>query len=116
MARAEGKSYRADRIEDLKIPVEIQLANETDFPHQGILNFIDNKVDPQTGTISVRGRFDNSTRYLTPGLFVRVRVPASDPYKAMLVSERVIGTDRDKKVLLVVDKNGMAQSHEVQLG
>ena len=100
MAREEGENPRPDHIKDRKVPVEIGLANEEGFPHKGIIDFVDNKVDPSTGTIRVRAVFDNSTRYLTPGLFVRVRVPSSDPHQAMLVAESALGTDRDKKFLL----------------
>ncbi len=116
VAHEEGKNSRADHIKDLKIPVEIGLANEQGFPHQGIMDFIENKVDSGTGTIRVRAVFDNSSRYLTPGLFVRVRVPASEPKQALLVAESAIGSDRDKKFLLVADKDDVAQYHQVRLG
>jgi RND family efflux transporter MFP subunit len=116
MAREEGKNPRADRISEVKIPVEIGLANEEGFPHQGIMDFVENKVDSNTGTIRVRAVFDNSDRQLTPGLFVRVRVPASEPKQALLVAESALGTDRDKKFLLVADKDSVAQYHQVRLG
>jgi RND family efflux transporter MFP subunit len=116
VAKKKGRNSRPDRIKEQNIPVEISLADEQGFPHKGILDFAENKVDSSTGTINVRGVFDNTSRYLTPGLFVRVRVPASDPHKALLVAESVIGADRDKKILLVVGKDDIAQAHEVQLG
>jgi RND family efflux transporter MFP subunit len=116
MARDENKNPQDDHIKDLKIPVEIGLANEQGFPHQGTMDFVENKVDSSTGTIRIRAVFENSTRFLTPGLFVRVRVPASDYKQALLVAESAIGTDRDKKFLLVVDKDDVAQYHQVRLG
>ncbi len=116
MAQDKGQNPRPDHIKDLKIPVEIGLADEEGFPHKGIIDFVENKVDPGTGTITVRGMFDNSTRWLMPGLFVRVRVPASDPKQALLVAESAMGTDRDKKFLFVVDKDDVAQYHQVRLG
>ena len=116
MAQEEGKSPRPDHIKDRNVQVEIGLANEEGFPHKGLLDFVDNKVDPGTGTIRVRAVFDNSTRYLTPGLFVRVRVPSSDPHQAMLVAESALGADRDKKFLLVADKDNVAQYQQVRLG
>jgi multidrug efflux system membrane fusion protein len=116
MAIEEGQNPNAAHIKDRKIPVEINLANEEGFPHKGIIDFVENKVDSSTGTIRARGVFDNSTRYLTPGLFVRVRVPSSDPHQALLVAESALGTDRDKKFLLVVDKDDVAQYHQVRLG
>ena len=71
------------------------LANSKDYPFTGILDFVDNKVDPNTGTIRVRGIFKNpkperGARQLTPGLFARVRVPLGDPHDALLVTERII--------------------------
>ncbi|MGA2796921.1 MAG: efflux RND transporter periplasmic adaptor subunit [Thermoguttaceae bacterium] len=116
MVRDQGKNPQTEHIKDLKIPVEIGLANEEGFPHQGILDFVENKVDSSTGTIRVRAVLDNSERRLTPGLFVRVRVPASDPKQALLVAESALGTDRDKKFLLVADKDNVAQYHQVRLG
>jgi RND family efflux transporter MFP subunit len=115
-AREENKNPRGDHIKELQIPVEIGLDNEQGFPHQGVMDFVENKVDTGTGTIRVRAVFDNGAGYLTPGLFVRVRVPASDYKQALLVSESAIGTDRDKKFLLVVDKDNVAQYHLVRLG
>jgi RND family efflux transporter MFP subunit len=116
MARDEGENSKPDHIKERKVPVEIGLANEEGFPHQGIMDFVENKVDSSTGTIRVRAVFDNSSRWLTPGLFVRVRVPASDPKQALLVAESALGTDRDKKFLLVADKDNVAQYHQVRLG
>jgi RND family efflux transporter MFP subunit len=115
LAREEGQSSGAG-IKERKVPVEIGLANEEGYPHAGTLDFVENKVDPNTGTITVRGVFDNSSRWLTPGLFVRVRVPASDPKQALLVAESALCTDRDKKFLYVVDKDNVAQYHRVTLG
>lgn len=116
MARKRGEDPNADHIKDRKIPIEIGLANEEGFPHVGLIDFADNKVDSSTGTIRIRGVFDNSKGYLTPGLFVRVRVPMSEPHKALLVTERAIGTDRDKKYLLVVDDKNIAKYKLVKFG
>jgi RND family efflux transporter MFP subunit len=116
MARDENKNPQAAHIKEWNVPVEIGLANEQGFPHQGTMDFVENKVDSSTGTIRVRAVFDNTSRWLTPGLFVRVRVPASDFKQALLVSESAIGTDRDKKFLLVADKDNVAQYQQVRLG
>jgi RND family efflux transporter MFP subunit len=105
-----------DAIEKLKIPVEIGLANEEGFPHAGVLDFVDNRLDQQTGTIRARGVFDNSTQYLTPGLYVRVRVPIGNPHEALMVSERAIGRDQDRKFLLTVNKDNVVEYHQVELG
>ena len=98
------------------MPVEIGLPNEEGFPHRGVLDFLDNKIDRTTGTICARGVFDNAKRYLTPGLFVRVRVPFGKPHQALLVSERAIGRDQRQKYLLTVDKDNVVQRREVKLG
>jgi RND family efflux transporter MFP subunit len=95
--------------EKLVIPVEMALINETGFPHKGIVDFVDNRVDPATGSIKVRARFDNpkgadGKRLLTAGLFARVRVVVSDPYPAILVSDRAILPDQSLKYVLAVNK------------
>jgi RND family efflux transporter MFP subunit len=110
-----GDKMLLDRIKELKIPVEIGLADEQGFPHVGQLDFVDNKVNPDTGTISARGRFEKATR-LTPGMFVRVRVPIGPAHQALLVSERAIGTDQGQKYLLTVDAKKCVQYRPVELG
>ncbi len=121
LLRYEHLGWRAgdqtlfSRIKELKIPVEIGLADEEGFPHAGQLDFVDNQIDPDTGTIRARGRFDNA-RYLTPGMFVRARLPIGPPHEALLVSERAIGIDQARKFLLTVDKDHVVQYREVELG
>jgi RND family efflux transporter MFP subunit len=119
-AQRSGKEAKPDaapkHIKDLKVPVDIGLANEDGFPHRGVLDFADNRVDENTGTIRVRAVFDNKDRLLTPGLFVNVRITAGDPHKALLVSERAIGTDQGKKYVLAVDANDAADYRTVTLG
>jgi membrane fusion protein, multidrug efflux system len=90
------------------IPVLMALADETGFPHKGYINFSNNIVNPSTGTITLRGVFDNpgnatGKRLLRPGMFVRVRLPEGKPHPALLVSDQAIGTDQSNKYLLVVD-------------
>jgi RND family efflux transporter MFP subunit len=110
-ARKQGKTVR-----DVKIGCSIQLENETDFPHKGVIDFIDNSVDPDTGTIQVRGVFQNPGDFLTPGLFARMRIEGGGPYKALLVPDEAVGTDQNERYLLVVDENDTVQSKKVQLG
>jgi RND family efflux transporter MFP subunit len=91
------------------IPVEMALVNETDFPHKGFVDFVDNRVDPATGSIKVRARFDNpkgagGRRDLSAGLFARVRVVVAEPYDAVLVADRAILADQSLKYVLVVNK------------
>ncbi len=86
------------------VPVMIELADETGFPHAGLINFSDNKIDPSTGTLRVRGSIENpKPRVLSPGLFVRVRLPIGKPYKALMVPEVALGTDQGQKYIYVVE-------------
>jgi membrane fusion protein, multidrug efflux system len=103
-------------VRDLKIPVEMGLANDEGFPRQGILDFVDNKFDTGTGTIRCRGVFDNSDHSLTAGLFIHVRVPFGKPHEALLLSPRAVANDREKKYVLVVDQVSIAQYRQVQVG
>jgi RND family efflux transporter MFP subunit len=94
----------------------ISLANETDFPHEGYIDFVDNMVDPATGTIEVRAVFANPDYVILPGLFVRVRAYASQERNALLVDERAIGTDLAGKYVLVLDDENVVEQRFVTLG
>lgn len=98
------------------LPVALGLASESGHPHEGHLDFVDNGVDPDTGTIRVRGVFRNADRRFTPGLFVRVKLPLSERYPALLVNERAIGTDQGNKFVLVLDDKSTVQYRAVKLG
>jgi len=111
-----GQDGRPSYVKELKIPVEIGLPDEEGFPHRGVLDFLDNAVDRSTGSIRARGVFDNAKRYLTPGLFVRVRVPFGKPHPALLVSDRAVASDQRQKYLLTVGKDNVVQRREVKLG
>ncbi len=116
----EGKL--PSREEGAVVPILAALADEEGFPHKGVINFSDNKVNPKTGTLRVRGVIENpvvkgkSFRQLSPGLFARVRLPLSEPHRALLVSERAIDTDQGQKILYVVDDKNMVDSRPVRLG
>jgi RND family efflux transporter MFP subunit len=97
-----GKELHPNRLKELKFPVEIGLADEKGFPHAGIIDFADNKIDRSTGTLRVRGIFDNDKEYLTPGEFVRVRIPFGDPHQSLLVPEDAVGRDQRERYLLTV--------------
>jgi RND family efflux transporter MFP subunit len=87
------------------IPVQVELADEEGFPHKGEIDFSDNKVDQSTGTLRVRGKIANpKPRVLSPGLFVRVRLPVGDPHQAVLIQEKALGSDQGKKFVYVVEK------------
>jgi RND family efflux transporter MFP subunit len=103
-------------LRDVKIPCYVQLADEKDFPHEGMLDFASAQVDSSTGTARLRGVFENKDRSLMSGLFVRVRIPVSKPYQALLVPERALATDQNIRFVYVVDENGQAVRRNVDLG
>lgn len=103
-------------IADLKMTVFLGLSDEDGFPHKGVVDFADNRVDPSTGTIRVRARFDNADRMFKPGLFARVRVPASNSYPALLVSQLAFGTEQGRKYLLVVNDQNIVEKRFVNAG
>jgi RND family efflux transporter MFP subunit len=96
--------------------VSLGLANEQGHPHRGTVNFVENQLNPKTGTIRLRGVFPNQEQVLLPGLFARVRVPIGRSHKALLVSDRAIDTDQGQKVLYVVNEKNEVASRPVQLG
>lgn len=98
------------------IPVSMELANETDFPHQGRLESLDNQLDTSSGTIRVRAVFDNAHGELTPGLYARIRTGGAAAETAVLVDDRAVGTDQDKKYVMVVDADNKASYRNVTLG
>jgi membrane fusion protein, multidrug efflux system len=99
-----------------RVPVLMGLANEEGHPHRGQMDFVDNRLDPATGTIRARAVFPNPDRRLTPGLFARLRLEGSRAYTAVLVRDEAIGTDQDRKFVLVVAADGTAQYRGVTLG
>src|ERR1700739_251700 len=99
-----------------KLPVYLQLQDETGFPHQGTIDFSDNAFDSSTGTLLVRGSFPNSDGFLTPGNFVRVRVASSPKYNALLVADRAIGSDQDQIFLYGVDSRNIARLRHIKMG
>jgi RND family efflux transporter MFP subunit len=114
--------YRKDsqstemNVKDLKIPVHVALEGEDGYPHQGIIDFGDNRVNPSTGTIQVRGVLPNPNRMLESGMRARVRVPIGDPHKAILVTERAVGNDQGRKFLYVVNDKKVVERRDVKLG
>jgi RND family efflux transporter MFP subunit len=102
-------------VKDLKIPVAVALEGEEGHPHQGVLDFVDNRVNPSTGTIQVRGVLPNPKRILDAGMRARVRIPIGDPHKAILVTERAVGNDQGRKFLYVVNDQDVVERRDVKL-
>lgn len=116
-AKEAGTSLTAEMtLKDLHVPCTFQLADEQDFPHAGELDFLQNRVDDKTGTIQVRAVLENQDQLLRSGMFVRVRVPSSKPYPAILVPEQSIGVDQDTRYVLVVGEGGKTIRRTVTLG
>ncbi|MGV3516924.1 efflux RND transporter periplasmic adaptor subunit [Luteitalea sp.] len=109
-ARARGRGARA------AVPIRMALAGDETFAHEGRLHFLDNQLDPATGTIRVRAIFGNADGALTPGLFVRLRMPGRRAYPAVLIEDRAVGTDLDKRFVYTVDGQGVVASKPVTLG
>ncbi|MFL8991366.1 efflux RND transporter periplasmic adaptor subunit [Pseudomonas sp. QLc11A] len=97
-------------------PVYMGLSNEDGNPHQGVMNFVDNQVNPKTGTIRGRAVFDNSDGSYTPGLYARLKLVGSGTYSAMLINDEAVGTDLGKKFVIVMDGDNKTAYRAVELG
>jgi multidrug efflux system membrane fusion protein len=103
------------------VPVLMGLQGEDGFPHEGHINFVDNQVNPTTGSIMVRGVFANPEskgghRLLSPGRFTRIRLPIGVPHRALLVIDRAIASDRGRKYVYVLDAENKVQSRRITTG
>jgi membrane fusion protein, multidrug efflux system len=97
-------------------PVFMGLVGEQGYPHQGLLDFVDNQVDPRSSTIHARAVFDNKDGHFTPGLFARIKLVANDSYDAILIDERAVGNDLGKKFVLVLKADNTLEYRPVTLG
>ncbi|MEO0909098.1 MAG: efflux RND transporter periplasmic adaptor subunit, partial [Pseudomonadota bacterium] len=101
---------------DASNPVQARLIDEKGWPHSGVMNFVDNELDPNSGTIRGRAVFDNPDDLLTPGLFARIRLIGSGEYEALLLPDESILSDQARKIVLVVDDEGTVSAKVVELG
>ena len=101
---------------DGNIPIELQLADEEDFPHSGTLESFDNRLNADTGSILLRAVFANNDGRIVPGLFARIRMPLSERHAALLVDERAIGTDQAQKFVLSLSPTNTVEYRPVKLG
>ena len=113
-ALAQARKLAGDG--QVKIPVELQLADEDGFPHRGAIESFDNRLDPNTGSILLRVVFSNPDGRIVPGLFARIRVPLSERHPALLVEENAIGTDQAQKFVLTLSATNTVQYRAVTLG
>lgn len=117
LADKASKDPAADKAAKLRIPVELAVAGYDNFPFKGYVDFVDNRVDPSTGSIKVRAKFDNPKgpggRALTVGLFARVRVTLAEPTPAILLADRAILSDQSLKYVLVVNNEKKVERVDV---
>lgn len=107
---------RSLRNRTVKQPVYVGLANETGFPHEGHLDFVDNRIDDAAGTIRLRAVIPNHDQLFAPGLFARVRLTGAQQHPATLIQDRAIGTDQDRKFVLVLKPDSSVEYRAVTLG
>ena len=110
----EGKRVSARTA---KIPAYVELGNETDFPHEGYVDFVDNRLDPGTGTVRARVVLKNwNPNLITPGFFVRVRVAGATPYRAALIADKVISSQQGLKYAFVVKPDNTLERRTLETG
>ncbi len=108
------RSLTPDQLK--KVPVEVGLQNDAGYPIKGTLDYASPTVDASTGTLLVRGIFQNPNRMLLPGYFVRVRVPFDQQSHALLVPDVALGSDQGGRYLLVVNKDNVVEQRKVEIG
>jgi RND family efflux transporter MFP subunit len=99
-----------------QVPVKMGLALDVGFPMDGVIDFVSNQLDPNTGSIRVRGVFPNVAGNLVAGMFTRIQVPMSVPHSALLVSDRAIGTDQGQRFILAVNDKNEVEYRQVEVG
>ncbi len=116
-ARSEvNQRTHAKPLKDSQIPFDFALETDQGFPNHGMLDFADNRINPQTGTIEIRGTVDNPEAKYLPGSRVRVRIPMSDPYAALLIPDTAILSDQDQRYVLSLNDQNVVIRRNVRLG
>jgi multidrug efflux system membrane fusion protein len=115
-AQLAESGQRSDTRDDQGNPVYMALASEASFERTGKIDFVDNAVNQTTGTIRIRASFENQDHTLLPGLFARVKLTGSNSYKGILIDEKAVGTDLNRKFVLVVTQDNQLEYRNVQLG
>lgn len=98
------------------IPVQMGLANQQGFPHEGTIDFVDNEISNSTGSIRSRGIFPNKDRLMAPGFFARVRIPGTGEYEAMLIRDTALASDQGRTFVWVIGDDGKATQRNVTIG
>lgn len=112
-----GEDFKeTDKLAELNIPCYLRLQDEEGYPHEGILDYAEVQVNVQTGTSQVRGVFKNPDGLIKPGMFVRLKIPLSDPHPAVLVPDTAIGTDQATRFVYVINDQHEIEQRTVELG
>ncbi len=110
---AEGK---LSSVDEKTIPIQIALADEEEFTHSGVVNFMDNQLSPTTGTLRLRADVENPRKLLAPGMFVRVRVPIGESRETLMIREESLGSDQGQRFVFVVNQNDEVEYRRVKTG
>ena len=110
------RSGKVKSSQEAAMPVFLGLVDEEGFPHEGTVNFVDNRVDAMSGTLRIRGIFPNSKRILSPGLFARIRLPIGKPHAAILISEQALGSDQGQRFVYIVNDDNKVVYRRVKVG
>lgn len=117
IARQNGSGHQNGNGGNGKgLPVAVMLTDEKEFRHKGVLDFADNRLDPETGTMRLRAVLKNQDLFLTPGLFGRIAVPGSPEYQGVLIPDEAISTDLDRRFVYVVGEGGAVQQRPIRTG
>ncbi len=116
---AYAKMVREGKLQSARtgeVPIEAGLGIEVGFPHSGVIDFVDNQINTATGTLMIRGRFPNGNGALLPGMFLRVQIPTSPPFDAVLITDDAVASDQGQKYVYVIGADNKAQRRNVTLG
>jgi RND family efflux transporter MFP subunit len=111
-----SRSGQRPSSREARNPVYLSLADEEDFPHRGHMDFVDNLLDPNTGTMTGRAVFPNPDQLLTPGLFARVRLPGSGVRETLLIPDAAIGSDQTERYVYVLDDDNVVSYRKIEVG
>ncbi|MFO0918539.1 MAG: efflux RND transporter periplasmic adaptor subunit [Planctomycetaceae bacterium] len=103
-------------VDEKTIPIQISLADEEEFTHAGVVNFMDNQLSPTTGTLRLRADVQNPSKLLAPGMFVRVRVPIGESRETLMIREESLGSDQGQRFVFVVNENDEVEYRRVKTG
>lgn len=114
--RRLAEAGKRSNARETRIPAKLALLDEAEFVHVGYIDYIEPRMDPNTGTLRARGVFDNPNELLSPGFFARLRVPGSAPYQGLLIPERAIGTDQGQKFVWIAKDDGSVEYRRIVPG